>query len=120
MAKKWIGKAIKHPGRLTKAASAAGVSKLQLAQKWSHSSDPSKRGAGLLGKRFIKGTLDAGGTVPHDVQAVGRNHEAAHSMIENDTQKHGITGDHKHHLLENPGSRAVKKSDVAERHIVGR
>lgn len=66
MAKKWIGKAIKHPGRLTKAAAAAGVSKLQQAEKWSHSSDPSKRGAGLLGKRFIKGKLHSGGTVPED------------------------------------------------------
>ncbi len=63
MAKKWIKKAVKHPGRLTNAASAAGVSKLQLAEKWSHSSDPSKRGAGLLGKRFIKGKLHGGGEV---------------------------------------------------------
>lgn len=119
MAKKWIGKAIKHPGRLIKAAAAAGVSKLQQAEKWSHSSDPSKRGAGLLGKRFIKGSLDAGGTVPHDVQVSGRSYEAAHSMTENMNQKHGITGDHKHHLLENPGSRMVKKSDVGERHVTG-
>jgi len=62
--KKWIQGAVKHPGRLTKAAAAAGVSKLQLAEKWSHSKDPSKRGAGILGKRFIKGKLHDGGMVP--------------------------------------------------------
>jgi len=64
--KKWIQGAVKRPGRLTKAAAAAGVSKLQLAEKWSHSSDPSKRGAGLLGKRFIKGKLHSGGIVNAD------------------------------------------------------
>lgn len=63
---KWIGKAVKHPGRLTKAAAASGVSKLQKAEEWSHSSDPSKRAAGNLGKRFIKGKLHSGGTVPED------------------------------------------------------
>jgi hypothetical protein len=66
MAKKWIQKAIKHPGRLTKAAAASGVSKLQKANEWSHSSDPSKRAAGNLGKRFIKGKLHDGGVVPTD------------------------------------------------------
>ena len=64
--KKWIQGAVKHPGRLTKAAASAGVSKLQMAEKWSHSSDPSKRGAGLLGKRFIKGKLHEGGVVHED------------------------------------------------------
>lgn len=61
--KKWIGKAIKHPGRLTEAASRNGISKLAQAEKWSHSTDPSKRGAGNLGKRFIKGKLHEGGVV---------------------------------------------------------
>lgn len=64
MAKKWIQKAVKRPGRLTNAAAASGVSKLQKANEWSHSSDPSKRAAGNLGKRFIKGTLHGGGVVP--------------------------------------------------------
>ena len=62
--KKWIQKAIKHPGRLTEAAARSGVSKLQKAEQWSHSSDPSKRSAGILGKRFIKGKLHEGGVVP--------------------------------------------------------
>jgi hypothetical protein len=64
--KKWIQGAVKHEGRLTEAAKRAGVSKLEMAEKWSHSSDPSKRGAGNLGKRFIKGKLHEGGTVPED------------------------------------------------------
>jgi hypothetical protein len=66
MAKKWIGKAVKHPGRLSKAAAASGVSKLQKAEEWSHSSDASKRAAGNLGKRFIRGKLHEGGVVPED------------------------------------------------------
>src|SRR5690242_14512855 len=64
--KKWIQGAIKHPGRLTKAAEASGVSKLQKAEEWSHSSDPSKRAAGNLGKRFIKGKLHDGGQITED------------------------------------------------------
>ena len=51
--KKWIKGAIKHPGALTAAASEHGVSKLQEAEKESHSSDPHIRARGLLGKRFI-------------------------------------------------------------------
>lgn len=51
----WIGGAVKHPGRLTRAAKSAGVSKREEAERWSHSSDPSKRGAGNLGLRFMKG-----------------------------------------------------------------
>lgn len=52
--KKWIQGAVKHPGALTEAAKEHGVSKLQEAEKESHSSDPHIRSRGLLGKRFIK------------------------------------------------------------------
>lgn len=52
--KKWIQGAVKHPGALTEAAEEHGVSKLQEAQKESHSSNPHIRARGLLGKRFIK------------------------------------------------------------------
>ena len=52
--KKWIQKAVKHPGALTRAAQEAGRSKLQEAEKESHSSDPHIRARGNLGKRFIK------------------------------------------------------------------
>ena len=45
---------IKHPGALTAEAQALGRSKLEQAEVDSHSSDPSKRGRGLLGLRFIK------------------------------------------------------------------
>lgn len=52
----WIARAVKRPpGRLTNAAKKAGVSKREEANRWSHSSDPSKRSAGNLGKRFMKG-----------------------------------------------------------------
>jgi len=57
MAKKWIQGAIKHPGALTAAAKKHGVSKLQEAEKESHSSNPKIRGRGNLGKRFIKGSI---------------------------------------------------------------
>lgn len=52
--KDWISSAVKRPGKLTAEAQASGRSKLQQAEVDSHSSDPSKRGRGLLGKRFIK------------------------------------------------------------------
>lgn len=52
--KKWIQGAVKHPGALTAAAKEHGVSKLQEAEKESHSSNPSIRARGNLGKRFIK------------------------------------------------------------------
>jgi hypothetical protein len=52
--KKWIQGAVKHPGALTAAAQEHGVSKLQEAEKESHSSNPHIRSRGLLGKRFIK------------------------------------------------------------------
>lgn len=54
---KWIQKAVKHPGALTTAAKRHGVSKLQEAEKESHSSNPSIRARGNLGKRFIKKTI---------------------------------------------------------------
>lgn len=50
----WIQKAVKHPGALTRAAKASGVSKLQEAEKESHSSNPKIRARGNLGKRFIQ------------------------------------------------------------------
>ena len=52
--KKWIGSAVKHPGALTAAAQRHGVSKLQEAEEESKSSNPSIRGRGALGLRFIK------------------------------------------------------------------
>lgn len=52
---RFIKAAIKHPGRLTNAAARAGVSKREEAERWSHSNDPSKRGAGNLGLRFMGG-----------------------------------------------------------------
>jgi hypothetical protein len=55
--KDWIGGAVKRPGKLTAEAAASGRSKLQQAEVDSHSSDPSKRGRGLLGIRFIKKTI---------------------------------------------------------------
>ena len=58
MAKRdWIQHAVKHPGALTAAAARAGRSKLQEAEVESHSSDPSIRARGNLGKRFIKKTV---------------------------------------------------------------
>lgn len=53
--RKWMNGAIKHPGALTKAASANGVSKLQEAGKESHSSNPHIRSRGALGERLIRG-----------------------------------------------------------------
>jgi hypothetical protein len=57
MAKKWIQSAVKHPGALTAAARKSGVSKLEEAEKESHSSNPHIRARGNLGKRFIKKTI---------------------------------------------------------------
>jgi hypothetical protein len=51
---KWIQGAIKHPGALSKAAAQHGVSKLQEAEKESHSKNPKIRARGALGKRFIE------------------------------------------------------------------
>lgn len=53
----WIAGAVKHPGALTHAAEQHGVSKLQEAEKESHSSDPSIRSRGVLGERLISGDL---------------------------------------------------------------
>jgi len=55
--KNWIQSAVKHPGALTAAARRNGRSKLQEAEKESHSSNPHIRARGALGKRFIKGTI---------------------------------------------------------------
>lgn len=52
--KHWIQGTVKHPGALTREAEESGRSKLQQAEVDSHSSNPSKRGRGLLGLRFIK------------------------------------------------------------------
>lgn len=51
--KKWIGGAVKHPGKLTRDAKRAGRSKLEEAKVLSHSKDHHKRGEGLLGLRFL-------------------------------------------------------------------
>jgi hypothetical protein len=51
--KNWISGAV-HPGALTAAAKQHGVSKLQEAEKESHSSNPHIRARGALGKRFIQ------------------------------------------------------------------
>jgi hypothetical protein len=53
--KHWIAGAVKHPGRETAKAEQNGVSLGEQLKKDSHSSDPSVRGAGLLGLRFRKG-----------------------------------------------------------------
>lgn len=55
--RKWIQRAVKHPGALTRAAKRHGVSKMQEAERESHSSNPHTRGRGLLGLRFMKGRL---------------------------------------------------------------
>ena len=49
--------AIKDPGALTAAAKEHGVSKLQEAEKESHSKDPHIRSRGALGVRLIKRTV---------------------------------------------------------------
>jgi hypothetical protein len=55
--KNWIAGAVKNPGALTRAAKRNGRSKLQEAEVESHSSNPSIRSRGNLGKRFIKGSI---------------------------------------------------------------
>ena len=55
--KMWLRGAVKHPGALTNAAHEHGVSKLQEAEKESHSSNPHIRSRGALGIRFIKKTI---------------------------------------------------------------
>ena len=53
--KRFIQSAIKHPGALTQAARESGRSKRAEAEKESHSSNPSIRGRGALGLRFMRG-----------------------------------------------------------------
>jgi len=52
--KKWISKAIKHPGRETRRAAEHGISVHQQMERDSHSKNPSLRGAGNLGLRLSK------------------------------------------------------------------
>jgi hypothetical protein len=52
MAKKWIGKAIKRPGRETERAKRSGVSTHEQMEQDSHSSNASLRAAGNLGLRL--------------------------------------------------------------------
>lgn len=52
--KMWLRGAVRHPNALTNAAKDHGVSKLQEAEKESHSSNPHVRSRGALGLRFIK------------------------------------------------------------------
>lgn len=54
---KFLQSAVKHPGRLKEMAKREGISTSEAADKASHSSDPSLRAAGNLGKRFIHGDL---------------------------------------------------------------
>lgn len=55
--KHFLQGAIKHPGALTAAAKRRGVSKMQEAEKESHSKNPHIRGRGLLGERLVKKTI---------------------------------------------------------------
>lgn len=81
--KKFIQKAIKHPGRVKNAAKREGISTHAEAEKMSHSKDKSVRGAGLLALRFQKGgDLHGGSTklAPGSMKAEamkGREHNAA-------------------------------------------
>lgn len=52
MAKGWESSAVKRPGRETRRAKEHGISVHQQLERDSHSSNPSLRGAGLLGLRF--------------------------------------------------------------------
>jgi hypothetical protein len=52
-AKKFIQKAVKHPGALKRAAKAHGRSTKEEAQVESHSSNPKIRARGNLGRRFL-------------------------------------------------------------------
>ena len=47
MAKKWISKAIKHPGALTRSAKAAGKSPMEFAREHQHDSGVTGRRARL-------------------------------------------------------------------------
>ena len=52
---RFIQSAVKHPGALTRAARESGRSKREEAEKESHSPNPSIRGRGALGLRFMRG-----------------------------------------------------------------
>lgn len=52
MAKKWIGRAIKRPGRMTERAARAGRTVHQQMEHDKHSKDPSLRAAANLGLRL--------------------------------------------------------------------
>jgi hypothetical protein len=112
-----------HPGfkavqsKIAKSGVGKAAAGAILANATRHASAAAKRANPRLNR--VKGKAHGGMIVPHDVQVSGRSQAAAHSTEENPNQKHGITGEHKHHLLENVGSRSVKKSDVAERHVSG-
>ena len=54
MAKRWIAKAIKRPGRMTRRAKEHGRSTHEQMEKDKHSSDPSLRAAANLGLRLSK------------------------------------------------------------------
>lgn len=54
MAKKWISKAIKHPGRETERAKEHGISTHEQMVRDSHSSNKSLRAAGNLGLRLSR------------------------------------------------------------------
>lgn len=49
---KWIGKAIKHPGRERERANRNGISTHEQMERDAHSKNPSLRGAGKLGLRL--------------------------------------------------------------------
>jgi hypothetical protein len=68
----FIQGAIKHPGRLKRAAKRAGVSTAVEARRWAHSKDKSKRGAGLLAERFEHGDIH---------KANMRKHHAARKVL---------------------------------------
>ena len=52
---RFLGSAIKRPGRMKQGAARAGMSLHAYEEKQSHSSDPSLRAAANLGLRFGKG-----------------------------------------------------------------
>jgi len=57
MAKKWIQRAVKHPGVVKEAAKRNDRTTLQEAEVESHSSNPKIRSRGNLAKRFIKKSI---------------------------------------------------------------
>lgn len=54
MSKKWISKAVKHPGVEKAKAKANGISTHEQLEKDAKSSDPKTRGRGQLGLRLSK------------------------------------------------------------------